>query len=447
MKLERLLAHRTDIELTMVSEQNYLLFTPMLHEVAASDLDLTNIISPVRKMLKRTRFIESIVEKIDLPNRTITTAYGIPRRRRELKYDKLLITMGSLTHFTGSPTLRKHAVTMKSLRDAIFLRNRMIALLEDAANEPDEQRRSQQLTFVIAGGGFAGVETIGAMNDFLHEALKFYPQLERKFLKLVLVHPGKVLLPEFKEKLGHYTRDKLAGRGIDIRLETKVTDYDGNIVTVESKDKQTGQIPAFSLVWTAGVTPPPEIEELPVKKDRGRMVTNGCMEVEAFPGVWAAGDCASIPDPLTGKPFPATAQHGIREGIWAAKNIVASLDGRPQRVFKFKTLGQTRGNWAADGRGKCAGRHNFSGFPAWFFWRTVYLAKLPRFEKKGSRRAGLDPRSVFQQGHRAVHQPATGRATRTPRRRRSSPGTRRLIRRADCISRCLRRQACPPARQ
>ena len=413
LHLERMMGKDADYEITLVSETNYILFTPMLHEVAASDLDLTNIVNPIRKMLKRTRFVEAIVEKIDLPGRTVTVGYAIPRRHIELGYDKLLISLGSLTHFTDGPGLREHAVTMKSLHDAVYLRNRMIALLEDAANETDAARRKQALTFVIAGGGFAGVETIGAMNDFLTEAMKFYPDMEKKDLRVILVHPGKVLLPEFKEKLGRYTADKLKEAGIDVRLETKVTGYDGKMVTVEPGEP----IPAFSLIWAAGVTPPPEIEELSVKKERGRLVTNGCMEVEQFPGVWAVGDCASIPDPKTGKPFPATAQHAIRQGKWVAKNILATMNGGSQRPFTYTTLRSTRGHRPTQ-RHREHPRTQFFRLPRMVFVANAIPVQAPPIREKAPSCLGLVARLIFHEGHRSVHHLETGGTTLPPRRRR-----------------------------
>jgi NADH dehydrogenase len=377
LQLERTIARDTDIEITLVNESNFILFTPMLHEVAASDLDMTNIVNPIRKMLKRITFVEAIVEKIDLPKKTVTIGYAIPRRHRELSYDKLLIGLGSQTRFFDGPGLRENSLTMKTLDDAIFLRNRMIALLEAASIELEEERRSRQLTFVVAGGGFAGVETVGAMNDFLCDAMKYYPTLNQSQLKIVLVHPGPVLLPEFSEKLGRYTETKLRESGIEVRMKTKVTAYTDYRVSLDPGEP----IPAATLVWTAGVTPPPEIEALPVRKEKGRIVVNACMELEDYPGVWAVGDCAAIPDVKTGKPFPATAQHAMRQGKWVGKNIAFAVRNIRQRPFRYKMLGQLAAIGQRRGVANILGL-NFSGFFAWFLWRTLYLSKLPRLEKK-----------------------------------------------------------------
>jgi NADH dehydrogenase len=377
LHLDKTIARDADVEVTLVNETNFILFTPMLHEVAASDLDMTNIVNPIRKMLRHVKFIEAIVEKIDLATKTITIGYAIPRRHREITYDKLLIAIGSETRFFDGPGLRENAITIKTLDDAVFLRNRMIALLEAASIETEDDRQSRQLTFVVAGGGFAGVETIGAMNDFLRDAMKYYPALSEKQLKIILVHPGNVLLPEFSETLGHYTEAKLRKSGIDVRMHTKVTGFEDFSVSLDPGE----MIPAATLVWAAGVTPPATIEAIPVKKEKGRIVVNACMELEQYPGVWAVGDCAAIPDVKTGKPFPATAQHAMREGKVAGRNIAAALPPPPPPPFRYMTLGQLAAIGQRRGVANILGV-NFSGFFAWFLWRTIYLSKLPRLEKK-----------------------------------------------------------------
>jgi NADH dehydrogenase len=377
LHLDKTLARDPDIEITLVNETNFILFTPMLHEVAASDLDMTNIVNPIRKMLRHVKFLQAIVEKIDLEQKTVTIAYAIPRQHRQIQYDKLLIAMGSETRFVDGPGLRENSVTIKTLDDAVFLRNRMIALLEAASIETDPDLQSRQLTFVVAGGGFSGVETISAMNDFLRDAMRYYPALSPEKLKIVLIHPGHVLLPEFSETLGHYTEEKLRQSRIDVRMNTKVTGFVDRQVNLDPGDP----IPAATLVWAAGVTPGPVIEALSIPKEKGRITVNPCMELEKYPGVWVVGDCAAIPDHQTGKPFPATAQHAIRQGKVVGRNIAAALRGRPQQPFRYTTLGQLAAIGQRRGVANILGV-NFSGFFAWFLWRTLYLSKLPRLEKK-----------------------------------------------------------------
>ena len=227
LHLERLLAHDASVEVTLVSAENFLLFTPMLHEVAASALDPSDIVSPLRQMFRRVQHLEAEVQKINLPARRVVVTYGPRRRVRELEYDHLVIATGSEDNFFGNSELAARAITMKTLTDAMLLRNRVIALLEDAVLETDAEQRRAMLTFVIAGGGFAGVEVIGALNDFVRAALRWYPTIRAEEIRFVLVHPQMVVLPELGEALGRYAQNKLMERGVEILLSTKVTGYSG----------------------------------------------------------------------------------------------------------------------------------------------------------------------------------------------------------------------------
>ena len=198
----------SDIEVTLISEENFFLFTPMLHEVAASDLDLTHIVNPIRKMLRHVRFFEGEVQSVDLVDRRIVVAHGFDQHTHSLEYDHIVFALGGVTNFYNIPGLHERAVTMKSLGDAIALRNRLIEHLEEADTECAANDREPLLTFVVAGGGFAGVETIGSINDFLKEALPYYPNLKPEMMRVVLVHPGEFVLPELGEELGRYTSRK-----------------------------------------------------------------------------------------------------------------------------------------------------------------------------------------------------------------------------------------------
>lgn len=266
---------------------------------------------------------------------------------------------------------------MKTLGDAIHLRNRMIEHLEEADFECCPAVRKPLLTFVVAGGGFAGVETIAAMNDFLREALPFYPHLREEMLRLVLVHPGPFILPELGEKLGQYAQKKLAERKVEIRCHTKVAGVTDNEVELSDGTKMTMN----TLIWTAGTSPNPLLETLPCPKERGRLLVNEHMEVPDWPGVWALGDCALVPDRKTGQYYPPTAQHALREGKVVAQNIMAAIRGGQKKPFVFSTIGQLAAIGRRTGVANILGI-NFSGFIAWWLWRTIYLSKLPRFEKK-----------------------------------------------------------------
>jgi NADH dehydrogenase len=379
VELEKQLADRREVEITLVNRDNFFSFTPMLHEVAASDLDMTHIVNPVRKMLKRTQLFLGDVQRIDLDNKQVVVVHGSDRHQHALPYDHLVIGLGAITNFFDLPGLEERALTMKSLGDAVYLRNQLIANLEEADTECALKTclREPLLTCVVAGGGFAGVETVAGINDFVREALHCYRNLRADQVRMVLVHPGAVILPELSEKLGRYAQKKLAQRGVEIRLNARVTG-----VTDDGVQLSDGTlIKTRTIVWTAGSAPNPLLAELGCAKDRGRLIANEFLEVPDRPGVWALGDCAMIADPKTGKPYPPTAQHALRQGRVLAHNIAATIRGDRKRPFVFSTLGQLASIGHRIGVANVFG-FNFSGFIAWWLWRTIYLSKLPRAEKK-----------------------------------------------------------------
>ncbi len=377
MHLDKTLARDPRIEITLINRENFFLFTPMLHEVAASDLDLSNIVNPARKLLKHVQFFAGEVESIDLDGKRVTVSHGFDHHGHELGYEHLVIGLGSITNFYNLPGLEEHALTMKSLDDAIQLRNRLIALLEEADTECSADVRRPLLTLVVAGGGFAGVETIAGINDFVRDALVCYPRLREDMLRIVLVHPGPVILPELGEKLGRYAQQKLAERGVEIKVNTSVCGADGDAVTLSSGEV----IASKTLIWTAGTSPNPLLRDLNCEKLKGRLLVNPMLEVEKWPGVWALGDCAAVPDSKSGGYYPPTAQHALRQGRLLASNLGAAVRGGRKKPFVFSTLGQLAAIGKRTGVANILGV-NFSGFLAWWLWRTIYLSKLPRFEKK-----------------------------------------------------------------
>jgi NADH dehydrogenase len=377
LRLEQRLPSDGSVEVTLVSRENFFLFTPMLHEVAASDIDITHIVSPIRRLLPRTRFFGGDVAGIDLDARRVTVRHGTTMHEHILEYDQLVLALGSVTNFYGLPGLAAHALTMKSLGDAIEIRNRLIAHLEEADGECAKDARRSLLTFVVAGGGFAGVETTAAINDFVRDALRHYPSLDQSLLRMVLVHAGPELLPELGDALGAYARAKLGGRGVEIRTATHVS----AITPTEVRLDDGTMIPSRFVVWTAGTSPHPLLGRLPVALDRGRAVVDQQLRVPGRAGVWALGDCAVVPNPRTGTPHPPTAQHAIREGRVLADNILATLGGRPVRAFEFATIGQLAAIGRRTGVARIFGV-NFSGFIAWWLWRSIYLMKLPGLDRK-----------------------------------------------------------------
>ncbi|HSB54524.1 MAG TPA: NAD(P)/FAD-dependent oxidoreductase, partial [Gemmatimonadales bacterium] len=377
IELEKRWPREVPLDLTLVSRDNHMLFTPMLHEVAASDVDITHVVNPVRKLLKRAAFFAGEVEAISLDDRSVTVCHVDGGHRHELPFDHVVLALGSVTNFFGLPGLAERALTMKSLGDAITIRNRAIQLLEEADFECKASERHDLLTFVIAGGGFAGVETAAALNDFLRDALEFYPHLGREHLRVILVHPGNVLLPELDPRLGEYAGKELRRQGIEVHLNAKVTGMSADGVCLGDGTL----ISSRNLIWTAGTAANPALGMLPCDKDRGRIAVDATLAVPGFPGVWALGDCAAIPDPRTGKQQPPTAQHAIREAKVAATNIIAQVTGRPLVEFRFPGLGQLAAIGRRRGVAQILGIR-FSGFLAWWLWRTIYLSKLPRLERK-----------------------------------------------------------------
>ncbi len=327
-------------------------------------------------MLRQVNFFAGEVESIDLPNKRVEVSHGFDHHGHSLEYDFLVLGLGSITNFYNLPGLERRALTMKSLGDAMALRNRLIAHLEEADSDCCREKEPL-LTFVVAGGGFAGVETVAGINDFLRDALPSYPHLREQLLRVVLVHPGPVLLPELDEKLGTYAQKKLAERKVEIRVNTKVVAVSDE--GVELSDGTT--IEGKTLIWTAGTSPHPLMQSLPCVKERGRLTTNECLELPDWPGVWALGDCAAVPDPKTSQACPPTAQHALRQGKVVAHNVRAAVRGGDMKRFAFSTIGQLAAIGKRTGVANILGV-NFSGFIAWWLWRTIYLTKLPRLEKK-----------------------------------------------------------------
>jgi NADH dehydrogenase len=377
MHFDKRLARRADVEVTLISHENFILFTPMLHEVAAGDLYPGDIVNPLRRILRHVKFIEAVVHAIDIDTRRVHCTGGIADRELEFEFDHLLLTLGSETNFFNMDGVRDWSVTMKSLSDAAMLHNRMVALLEEASVQSDEAARRQLLTFVTAGGGFSGTETTGAVNDFVRETVRYYPQLREELIRIVMVHPGNFILPELGEELGRYAEHKLRERKVEVIKGQRVANYDGVVVTLSDGTS----IPAATLIWTAGVKPSPVIAQLPCEKERGRLLVSEYLAVTGVPGLWAAGDCAAVPILNTENFHPPTAQHGLREGVTVAKNIEAMILDRPLKPFRFKMLGQLASIGHHTGVAMVFGI-KFSGFIAWWFWRSVYLMKLPRLAKK-----------------------------------------------------------------
>jgi NADH dehydrogenase len=376
LEFERILRAGCHLEVTLVTRDNYFLFTPMLHEVAASDLELSAIISPLRKLLRGVKTFTGNIEKIELDKKCVVVSHGFDSHVHALPYDHLILALGSNTNFYGLPGIKGCALTIKTLEDAIELRNRLIRHLEEANSECAANQRQPLLTFVVAGAGFAGVETVGGINDFVRQAIRFYPNLKAEFIRTVLISSEEFILPELGRKLGAYTQRKLAARGVEIITRARVASACDGLVELSDEQK----IAATTLIWAAGNAPNPLIADLSIPKRAGRVEVNEYLEVQGFPGLWAVGDCALVPDGKAGF-HPPTAQHALREGRCAARNVAAEILGGRKQPLRFMTLGRLAVIGNRTGVANVFGL-NFSGFLAWWLWRTIYLFKLPRLEKK-----------------------------------------------------------------
>src|SRR5437660_591267 len=281
MYLDKTLARREDIEVTLISRENFILFTPMLHEVAAGDLYPGDIVNPLRRILRHVKFVEAEVQAINLSERRVRCVGGVAQLALEFEFDHLLLTLGSEINFFNMDGVRDWSVTMKSLTDAAMLHNRMVALLEEASLQGDEAARRQLLTFVTAGGGFSGTETTGAVNDFMRETVRYYPQLREDLIRVVVVHPGNFILPELGEELGRYAERKLCDRKVEVIKGARVASYDGVAVTLSDGRS----IPTATLIWTAGVKPSPVIASLPCEKERSRLLVSEYLAVTGVLGL------------------------------------------------------------------------------------------------------------------------------------------------------------------
>ena len=376
-ELEKELGADSEVEITLVNRDNFFLFTPMLHEIAASDLDPADILNPIRKLLKQSRFFVGNVEAIDLDAKKVKVSHGEGQHPHELAYDQLVIALGAVSNFFNLPCVEERALTMKSLNDAVTLRSRLIEQLDEADFECCPAMREWLLTIVVAGAGFAGVETIAGVNDFLREAVKFYPNLSEEMIRIVLVEHGPALLPELDGSLGDYALEKLSRRGVEIRLQTAVTSMSEHGVALSDGTF----IKTRTLIWTAGTAPNPLLAVLACPKEKGRLMVDENLEIPGRPGVWALGDCAAIHDRQSGKLYAPTAQHALRQGKVVARNVIATVRGSAKQPFVFSTIGQLAAIGRRTGVANILGI-NFSGFIAWWMWRTIYLSKLPRLEKK-----------------------------------------------------------------
>jgi NADH:ubiquinone reductase (H+-translocating) len=299
-----------------------------LPEVAAGELELSTIVNPLRRLLRRVKSFVGMIETIDLEARRVTVSHAFDGHTHELPYDQLILALGAGTNFFELPGVEGSCLTVKTLGDAVTIRNQLITHLEEANAECAAGERQPLLTFVVAGGGFAGVETLGGINDFVREAIRFYANLRPEYLRFIFVTPGEVILPELNPKLGIYAQRKIALRGVEIVTGAKVEAFRDGVVELTNGEK----IPTTTLIWTAGTAPNPLIAALPLPNRNGRIAVNDYLGVDGWPGGWAVGDCALVSNPRAGgfiRRLRST--HCAKEAQWRAMSLQLYMAGEKGR--------------------------------------------------------------------------------------------------------------------
>ena len=367
-----------EARITLVSRENFSLFTPMLPEVSSGALDVRHVVTPIRSQLKRTRFVLADVGGLEVDTRSVRITHTLTGDEERISYDHVVIAMGSATSTFGLPGIAERAFALKTLEDAGILRNRIVWLLELADSITDAEARARLLTIVVVGGGFTGVEAAGEFVELFHSVVRYYPTIALSEIRLVLVEGGPALLPGLPEKMGTYSEKALRKRKVEIVLGDGVAGADdGGLILRSGKRIETA-----TIVWSAGVTPTKAIAQTPLPQTtRGALTVGEDLRVSGCSNVWALGDCASIPDGKGGT-YPPTAQHAIREGPVLAENIVATLRGKPLAPFRFRSLGMMASLGARKAVAQLPGDRVLTGFPAWFLWRSYYLSRLPGLDRK-----------------------------------------------------------------
>lgn len=375
------LRHRVragEATITVVDPHSYLTYQPLLAEAAAGNLEPRHVVVPLRQVLPGIDVITGTVVSIDHARRAayLATANGEPR---PLAYDMLVLAPGSVTRVLPVPGLAEHGIGFKTVGEAIHLRNHVLAELDTAASATSDTDRDAALTFVFVGGGYAGVEALAELQDMAHDACRhYYPGIDPRQVRWVLVEATGRILPEVSDRMGRYTVDLLRRRGIEVRLDTRLTSAVGGHVVLDDGS----EFDAGTLVWTAGVAPHPLLKQTDLPRDeRGRVVTTEYLSVMDTPDAWALGDCAAVPDLATGGVCPPSAQHAVRQARVLADNLVAGLRGHAPKVYRHASAGSVASLGLYQGVAQIY-RLRLHGFPAWLAHRTYHLLALPTWNRR-----------------------------------------------------------------
>ena len=357
---------------TIVSPENYMLFTPMLPEAASGTLEPRHVVVPLRQMCPHAELLLGRALAHDVAGQRIQVSAG--ERIFWVRYSNLVVALGAIVRTLPIPGLAEHALGFKSLADAIRLRNHVLERLEAAAADPNPTHRLRELTFVFVGAGYAGVEALAELADLVRDALRHYPELQGAPQRWILVDAAEKILPEIPTKLGDYAARLLVRRGIDIRVETTLEEVEAHSARLSDGE----ELLTTTVVWTAGVRANPLLPELGLPVDeRGRVPVDPTLRVSALNRVWALGDCAAVPNEATpGAVDPPTSQHALRQARRLAKNI----RGEP-RPYRYRMLGEVATLGRYKGIANVMGIY-FRGFLGWWITRTYHLYQLPLLSRK-----------------------------------------------------------------
>ena len=372
---------KSDIEISLVSDDNFFLFTPMLPEVSSGMLHPSDVSTPIRTFCKNAKFYHAKMSHIDLEKRKVAITRIFDQKLILLHYDYLVLALGSTDNFFGNKNIEKYSFTIKTLEDAIAIRNHVISMLESADNEDDKDVQDELMNFVVVGGGFAGVEIAAEINDFILDAAKnFYKNIDREKIRVILVSARNGILPEVGENLGQYALKFLKKSGIQVITNRKAVNAGEDHVLLDNNTT----IPCTTLVWAGGMVVDPVVSSLDCLHDSsGRIMVDEFLRVKDHPNVFAVGDCAYVTDKTTGKPYPTTAQIAIREAKIASHNLISIVkkSNKQMKPLEYKN----KGVMATIGKRTGVSLINgipLRGFSAWLIWRLFYWNNLPTREKK-----------------------------------------------------------------
>jgi len=366
------------VEVVLLNRDNYFVFQPLLADILSATIETTHVVVPLRRMLQGVDIEVGVIESVETENRVIHLRRRLKGERFTVQYDELVVALGSVTDFRSVPGMAEHAIGIRTLGDAFYLRNRALDVLEEARLETDSDRRARLLTTVVVGGGSTGVEVAAELHDLFQTAAKTFSGDQPLVPRVVLVHGGPYLLNTFGESLGRYTTRRLAKTGVELALNRRLASVKADRVVLDDGTS----IGTETVVSTVGNAPHPVVAALGGAHDeRGWIQPDATFRVPGVQHVWALGDSASIIDPKNGRAMPATAQHAVREGPHAARNIAAVLDGRQPTPFSYAQLGMLVSLGRYRGVGEILGV-KISGLLAWIAWRGYYLLRLPTWDRK-----------------------------------------------------------------